>query len=217
MKDVSTASALTPELLVRAYAAGIFPMADDADDPDVFWVDPRRRGILPLEGLHISRSLKRTILSGRWTWTSNRAFGAVLDGCAARDTTWINWPIRDAMMALHRAGLAHSQEVWIDGELAGGIYGIALGGAFFGESMFSARRDGSKVALAVLTHRLLDGGFVLFDTQFVTPHLLTLGAKEICRDEYRARLAGALLVAATLDDEAAPAPQDVVQRRTHTS
>ena len=217
MKDVASGPPLTPDLLVRAYAAGIFPMAEDADDPDVFWVDPRRRGIMPLEGFHISRSLRRTILSGRWTWTANRAFEDVLDGCAARETTWMNWAIREAMLSLHAAGVAHSQEVWIDGELAGGVYGVALGGAFFGESMFSARRDGSKVALAVLTRRLIDAGFTLFDTQFVTPHLQTLGAVEICRDDYRARLTQALAVPAELRDAPMPTAQDVVQRRTQTS
>ena len=217
MKDVAPGPTLTPELLVRAYAAGIFPMADDADDPDVFWVDPRRRGVLPLDRFHVSRSLRRTILSGRWSWTANRAFEDVLDGCAARDTTWLNWPIREAMVALHAAGVAHSQEVWIDGELAGGVYGVALGGAFFGESMFSARRDGSKVALAVLTRRLADAGFALFDTQFVTPHLQTLGAVEICRDDYRSRLARALAIPAKLEDGPMPGVQEVVQRRTQTS
>ena len=217
MKDVASGPALTPDLLVRAYAAGIFPMAEDADDPEVFWVDPRRRGILPLDAMHLSRSLRRSILSGRWTWTADQAFEAVLHGCAARDTTWINWTIRDAMLSLHGAGVAHSQEVWMDGELAGGVYGIALGGAFFGESMFSARRDASKVALAVLTRRLLDGRYTLFDTQFVTPHLLTLGAQEICRDDYRTRLAAALRVDAQLDVDAVPSPQEVIQRRTHTS
>ena len=217
MKDVASGPPLTPELLVRAYSAGIFPMAEDADDPEVFWVDPRRRGVLPLDGFHISRSLRRSILSGRWTWTADQAFEDVLDGCAARETTWMNWPIREAMLALHAAGIAHSQEVWIDGELAGGVYGVALGGAFFGESMFSARRDGSKVALAVLTRRLIDAGFVLFDTQFVTPHLLTLGAEEICRDDYRARLTQALSIRASLADAPLPDAQDVVQRRTQTS
>ena len=217
MKDVSSGPPLTPDLLVRAYAAGIFPMADDADDPDVFWVDPRHRGVLPMDRFHVSRSLRRSILSGRWSWTANAAFAQVLDGCAARDTTWMNAPIRDAMLALFEAGVAHSQEVWRDGVLAGGVYGVALGGAFFGESMFSARRDGSKVALAVLTRRLLDAGFVLFDTQFVTPHLLTLGAEEITRDAYRAHLAQALRIGAHLDDSAAPTPQEVVQRRTQTS
>ena len=209
---------LTPERLLQAYAAGIFPMAEDASDPDVFWVDPRRRGVLPLAGFHISRSLRRSILSGRWRWTANKDFEGVIDGCAARETTWINRPIRSLTMALHDAGIAHSQEVWQDGELAGGIYGVALGTAFFGESMFSARRDGSKVALAVLTRRLLDSGFTLFDTQFVTPHLLTLGAEEIGRDDYRTRLAQALTVPAVLKgDGAMPTAQDVVQRRTQTS
>ena len=219
MKDVaSVGPPLTPDLMVRAYAAGIFPMADDADDPEVFWVDPRRRGVLPMERFHVSRSLRRSILSGRWSWTADRAFEDVLDGCASRETTWMNGPIREAMLALHAAGVAHSQEVWIDGELAGGVYGVALGGAFFGESMFSARRDASKVALAVLTRRLLDAGFTLFDTQFVTPHLLTLGAEEIGRDDYRARLVQALTVTAVLKgDGAMPTAQDVVQRRTQTS
>ena len=216
MKDIA-APPLSPELLLRAYAAGIFPMAEAEDDPAVFWVDPLRRGVLPLEGFRISRSLRRTITSGRFAWTGNADFEGVLEGCAARETTWINGPIRDMTLSLHEAGVAHSQEVWVDGALAGGVYGVALGRAFFGESMFSARRDASKVALAVLTRRLLDAGFELFDTQFITPHLASLGAVEISRAAYRERLARALGGPEGLLGLDMPTPQEVVQRRTQTS
>lgn len=206
---------VTPELLLRAYAAGIFPMAEDASDPELFWLDPRRRGILPLGGFHVSRSLRRTILSGDWSWSFDTAFGDVLDGCAARENTWINGPIRHLMQALHDAGHAHSVEVWRDGALAGGVYGAAIGGAFFGESMFSARRDGSKVALAVLTYALRQAGYSLFDTQFTTPHLVSLGAVEVSRAEYRAKLERA--IRSTPQALALPSAQEVVQRRTQTS
>lgn len=216
---------VTPELLLRAYAAGVFPMAERRDDPDLFWVDPRRRGVLPLEGFHVSRSLRRRILRGGYGTSVDRAFAGVLRGCADRPETWINDRIEELYLALFESGHAHSQEVWEGGELVGGVYGVVLGGAFFGESMFSRRADASKVALAFLTARLRRGGFALFDTQFVTPHLLSLGAEEITRTNYRARLARALRAPARFDaiepepapEEAARVAQPVVQRRTHTS
>jgi leucyl/phenylalanyl-tRNA---protein transferase len=183
---------ITPDILLRAYAMGIFPMAQGRDDPEIHWVDPRRRGVLPIMGLHLSRSLRKRLLRTDYHVTANTAFGAVLDGCAARDETWINPAIHALYLALHRQGHAHSIEVWQDGTLAGGVYGVTLGAAFFGESMFSARRDSSKVALAWLVHRLRVGGFQLFDTQFITPHLATLGALEIPRAEYHRQLAAAL-------------------------
>lgn len=189
---------LSPDLLLRAYTMGVFPMAASREDPQVHWVDPKHRGILPLDGFHVSRSLARQSRRGV-SVTVNRAFAAVLDACAARDETWINPAIRAAYLALHARGHAHSLEVWDAQGLMGGVYGVALGAAFFGESMFSARTGGSKLALAWLVHRLRAGGFVLFDTQFLTPHLASLGAVEIPRATYRRRLAQALAQPATFD------------------
>ncbi len=209
---------LTPEILLRAYASGIFPMAESRNDPEVFWVDPRARGVIPLDGFHISRSLARTIRQGRFRVTVDAAFEGVVDGCADRPETWINDTIRDLYTALHDGGAAHSVEVWDGPELVGGVYGVALGGAFFGESMFSRRRDASKVALAYLADRLREGGFRLFDVQFLTPHLASLGAIEISRDAYRARLADALEATADFSDGGpVPAPQVLMQRMTQTS
>lgn len=216
---------VTPDLLLRAYAAGVFPMAEHRDDPDVFWVDPRRRGVLPLERFHVSRSLRRRLLRRDYGTTVDRDFAGVLRGCADRPETWINDRIQSLYLALFEAGYAHSQEVWHGGELVGGVYGVALGGAFFGESMFSRRPDASKVALAFLTERLRRGGFTLFDTQFVTAHLLTLGAEEIPRAAYHKRLREALRTPARFDPRAAePSPdaaarlaQEVVQRSTQRS
>lgn len=192
---------LDPDLLLQAYAMGIFPMAEGRDDPQVHWVDPRRRGIFPLDGFHISRSLDRLIRRHNFTIRTNTAFEAVVDACAARDETWINAPIRSAYLELHRRGHAHSLEVWAGGQLAGGVYGVTLGAAFFGESMFSAQSGGSKVALAFLVHRLRAGGFRLFDTQFLTPHLASLGAVEIPRAEYHRRLAEAVALPARFEPE----------------
>lgn len=192
---------LDPDLLLQAYAMGIFPMAEGRDDPQVHWVDPRRRGIFPLDGFYISRSLARLIRRCNFTIRTNTAFKAVVDACAARDETWINAPIRSAYLDLHRRGHAHSLEVWAGGQLAGGVYGVTLGAAFFGESMFSAQSGGSKVALAFLVHRLRTGGFRLFDTQFLTPHLASLGAVEIPRTAYHRRLAEAIALPAQFEPE----------------
>jgi leucyl/phenylalanyl-tRNA--protein transferase len=183
---------LTPELLLAAYAQGVFPMAESRDDPEVFWVDPRRRGIFPLDGFRVSRSLSRTIRRGTFRVTFDTDFPGVVEGCAAREETWISDPIAALYGELHRMGHAHSVEVWDEARLVGGVYGVVLGAAFFGESMFSRRTDASKVALAHLVERLRAGGFALFDTQFLTPHLASLGAVEISRLEYRHRLARAL-------------------------
>jgi len=209
---------LGPEMLLRAYAAGIFPMAESRDAPEVFWVDPRRRGILPLDGFHISRSLARRMRKGGYTATLNRDFARVVDGCADRDETWINDEIRELYLALHAMGHAHSLEIWQDGQMVGGVYGVAIGGAFFGESMFSRRTDASKLALAHLVDHLRRCGFTLFDTQFITPHLHSLGALEISRADYRARLAEALKIPASINHEPlCTDPQLVVQRSTQTS
>jgi len=209
---------LSPELVMSAYASGIFPMAEARDDPGIFWVDPRRRGILPLDGFRISRSLARRIRRGDHDVTLSAAFDDVVAACADRPETWINAEITRIYGMLHRLGHAHSLEVWTEGELAGGVYGVTLGAAFFGESMFSRRTDGSKVALAFLTHHLRQCGFRLFDTQFITPHLASLGAIEIPRARYRAMLQQAVdmpasITARPLDTD----PQSVVQRRTQMS
>ena len=187
---------ITPELVLRAYQAGLFPMAEKRDAGKLFWLDPEQRGILPLDGFHAPRRLLRTVLSDVYAVTADTDFPAVIAACAApgkgRDDTWINPQIEALFTALHRAGHAHSVECRLDGALVGGLYGVALGGAFFGESMFSRARDASKVALIHLVARLRLGGFTLLDTQFVTAHLTQFGATEIPRDTYRERLAAAL-------------------------
>ncbi|PJE31363.1 leucyl/phenylalanyl-tRNA--protein transferase [Pseudooceanicola antarcticus] len=199
---------ITPELLLQAYMSGIFPMAESRDDPELFWVDPRRRGIFPLDGFRISRSLRRRLRRPDYSVTTDRDFTGVLEGCADREETWINDEISELYHALHDRGHAHSLEVWSEGgALIGGVYGVTLGRAFFGESMFSRRRDASKIALAWMVDRLNLCGFTLFDTQFLTDHLASLGAIEIPRARYHARLAEALRGAADFTRPAAP--QDV--------
>jgi leucyl/phenylalanyl-tRNA--protein transferase len=184
------------DALIACYRRGVFPMADARHDARVFLVDPARRGVLPLERFHTSRRLARTVRSDRFEIRLDTAFAQVVDGCAApragRLETWINAPIQQLCDELFDRGLAHSVEAWRDGRLVGGLYGVALGGAFFGESMFSAERDASKVALAHLAARLIVGGFKLLDTQFITEHLTSLGAEEISRGAYAERLAAAL-------------------------
>ncbi len=209
------AFAITPELVLRAYQAGLFPMAETRDADKLFWLDPERRGILPLDAFHAPRRLLRTVLSGPYEVTADTDFPAVIAACAApapgRDETWINPQIEGLFTALHRSGHAHSVECRQDGALVGGLYGVALGGAFFGESMFSRARDASKVALVHLVARLRLGGFTLLDTQFVTQHLTQFGATEIPRDAYRGRLAAAL--AAPAQWLAAPAGlREAIQR-----
>jgi leucyl/phenylalanyl-tRNA--protein transferase len=209
---------VTPELLLQAYRVGVFPMAEHRDDPEMFWVDPRRRGVFPLDGFHISRSLAKTLRRDAYEVTLNAAFGDVIDACADRSETWINQDIRMLYTDLHDMGHAHSIEVWMQDRLVGGVYGVAVGGAFCGESMFSRERDASKIALAWLVDLLRRTGFVLFDTQFLTHHLASLGAIEITRAEYRAHLAQALLVDADITRAPlAASGQDVVQRNTQTS
>ena len=185
-------SRLDPRLLLQGYAAGIFPMADSRDASELFWVEPRARAIIPLDGFHLSRSLKRTLRSGKFTLTLDRDFAGVIQACADRDETWINDDIERAMLALHSSGHAHSVEVWQGGELVGGLYGVKLGRAFFGESMFSRATDASKVALAWLVARLRAGGFTLLDCQFMTGHLASLGAISVPRRTYVTLLSGAL-------------------------
>lgn len=183
---------LDPRLLLQGYATGIFPMADSRDADELFWVEPRNRAIIPLDGFHLSRSLRRTLRSGKYAVTHDRDFAAVITACADRAETWINADLERAMLALHGSGHAHSLEVWEGDLLVGGLYGVKLGRAFFGESMFSRRTDASKVALAWLVARLLAGNFALLDCQFMTGHLASLGAISVPRDTYVSLLSAAL-------------------------
>ncbi|WP_211089763.1 leucyl/phenylalanyl-tRNA--protein transferase [Thalassobius vesicularis] len=209
---------LTPELLLNAYASGVFPMAETRDAPEIFWVDPRRRGVFPLDRFHISRSLARRLRRPDYQIRINSDFAGVVNGCADRPETWINDEIFGLYMQLHALGFAHSLEVWMDDALVGGVYGVTLGRAFFGESMFSRRPNASKIALAWLVDRLNVAGFTLFDTQFITPHLASLGAIEIPRARYRALLDQALEGDADFTGPPLPrSAQEVLQRSTHTS
>lgn len=187
---------LTPDLIIRAYRAGIFPMAEDARSDDLFWVSPQQRGILPLDGFHVSKSLRKRLRSHAWTLRVDTDFAAVIEGCATagseRGSTWINRTIRDLYGRLFERGVCHTVEVWEGEALVGGLYGLAIGAAFFGESMFHRRTDASKVALVHLVERLRAGGFRLLDTQFLTAHLRTFGGIEIPREDYEVRLAAAL-------------------------
>ena len=187
---------LTPEILLRAYRVGIFPMAESADDPELFWVDPKRRGILPLDGFHLSRRLRRVVRQDRFEVRVDSDFAGTMAGCAEatekRPNTWINAEIVRLYTALHARGFAHSVECWREGALVGGLYGVSLGGAFFGESMFSRVADASKVALVYLVALLRQSDFRLLDLQFVTPHLAQFGAIEIPRAQYRRLLTDAL-------------------------
>ncbi len=188
--------ALSPDLLLRAYAYGVFPMGEDRDDPTVFWVDPEVRGIIPLDEFHVPRRLARTIRADKFKTTIDADFGATIEACAERRSerlsTWINDDIIKNYTALHEMGHAHSVETWHDGKMVGGLYGVSLGAAFFGESMFSHARDASKVALVRLVAQLKSGGFKLLDTQFLTEHLSQFGACEITRDKYQQLLRGAV-------------------------
>jgi len=187
---------LTPELIIRAYQAGIFPMAEDAGSPDLFWVSPQHRGIIPLDRFHVSRSLRKAMRTLDFSIRIDTDFAAVIEGCATagtdRESTWINPTIRKLYTQLFERGVCHTVEVWDGDELVGGLYGLSIGAAFFGESMFHRATDASKIALAHLVERLRAGGYRLLDTQFVTDHLKTFGGIEIPREEYDVKLADAL-------------------------
>jgi leucyl/phenylalanyl-tRNA--protein transferase len=216
---------LTPDILVRAYGAGVFPMAESADDPELFWVDPRRRGILPLDAFHVARRLRRVVRQQIFEIRCDSAFEDVIRACAAasekRPNTWINDEIVRLYAALFARGAAHSVECWRVGELVGGLYGVSLGAAFFGESMFSRESDASKVALVHLVARLRLGGFRLLDTQFLTPHLARFGGIEISRKHYHRLLAEALSYRAVFPSAlpvcAGSDPLAVLQSSTLTS
>lgn len=209
---------LTPELLLRAYAAGVFPMAESRDDPEIHWVNPRHRGILPLDGFHTSRSLARRMRKGGYEARLNGDFTGVVKACAARDETWINDEIFSLYNQLHDMGSAHSFEIYHQGQLIGGVYGVTIGAAFFGESMFSHRTDASKLALAHLVDHLRMCGFQLFDTQFITPHLSRLGAQGLGRATYHRMLEDALQDEADITSHpVCDDPYSVLQRNTQTS
>lgn len=217
---------LSPEILVRAYAAGVFPMSESRNDPTIFWVDPRLRGIIPLDNLHVSKSLKKTVKKNKFEIRCDTAFARVMEGCAlprpGHPETWINDEIIRAYNEMHEMGLAHSVECWREGRLVGGLYGVSLRGAFCGESMFSLETDASKVALVHLVARLKLGGYVLLDTQFLTEHLKTMGAIEISNREYLERLERALGVDAKFpknpsDDEIAKSLNAVLENNHKTT
>ena len=187
---------IPPELLLKAYASGVFPMAESADDPEVFWVRPESRGVIPLDAFHVPKSLAKTVRRGLFEIRFDSDFAGVMEGCAetgeGRPSTWINAPIREAYQDLHRRGHCHSVEAWQDGGLVGGLYGVSLGRAFFGESMFARATDASKVCLVHLVERLRERGFVLLDTQFTTDHLKRFGAIDVPRRRYEKLLEAAL-------------------------
>ncbi len=204
-------STITPQILLKAYAAGIFPMAESADDPALYWIDPDERGVIPLNEFHLPRRLRRTILSKVFEVRTDSAFRQVMEACSEerpeRPSTWINSRIKSLYNQLFKMGFCHSVECWRDGNLVGGLYGVSIAGAFFGESMFSRERDASKVALVYLVARLKAGGYTLLDTQFVTDHLLRFGAREVDRPEYHQLLEAALGVEGDFD--ALPSDADV--------
>jgi leucyl/phenylalanyl-tRNA--protein transferase len=213
---------ITPQVLLKAYACGIFPMAESALDHSLFWVEQELRGIMPLREVHVPRRLARTIRQRKFEVRVDSDYHGVIDGCASsrpgRRTTWINPQIRRLYGQLFRMGHCHTIETWMDGELVGGLYGVELGRAFFGESMFSFERDASKVALVYLMARLVHGGFTLLDTQFVTEHLKTFGAREIGREQFQSLLAAAVRGKANFQRLSADAdPSEVLQLVSQTS
>ncbi|RIK88443.1 MAG: leucyl/phenylalanyl-tRNA--protein transferase [Hyphomicrobiales bacterium] len=196
IRPLAPANSISPDLLLRAYATGVFPMAESADDPEVFWVRPELRGIIPLDGFHVPKSLTKTLRQDRFDIRFDTDFPGVIDGCAeareGRPSTWINQPIREAYGELFARGHCHTVEAWREDRLVGGLYGVTLGRAFFGESMFSRERDASKVCLVHLVRRLRERGFALLDTQFTTEHLKRFGAIDVTRGKYERMLEEAL-------------------------
>ncbi len=195
---------ITPQLLLKAYSCGMFPMADSADDPEIFWVEPEVRGVIPLDGFRVSKSLAKKYRQNRFEIRVNTAFNAVVGGCAEpssdRPNTWINATIRGLYSQLHQMGHAHSVEAWNNDQLVGGLYGVSLQGAFFGESMFSRQTDASKICLVHLVERLRRRGYVLLDTQFTTDHLKRFGAVDMPKYDYEAALNNAMAVEATFTE-----------------
>lgn len=210
---------LTPDMLLKAYAVGVFPMAEDRNDPELFWVDPRMRGVILLDRFHVPRSLRKVVRRQPFDVTFDRAFEAVIEACAEstdeRPRTWINDKIIELYATLHRMGHAHSVECWRDGYLVGGLYGVSLGGVFFGESMFSRATDASKVALVHLAAALRLGGYRFIDTQFITKHLARFGAIELPRNEYRKLLADSLGMRARIESDVDPAYIDHIMMKSN--
>lgn len=220
--DTETDGEITADILLRAYAYGVFPMGESRDDPSLYWVDPQERGIIPLDGFKLPRKLRSTVRKSPFKVTIDTSFRAVMEACAlpapGRSGTWINDRIVDLYCELHERGYAHSVECWKDQQLVGGLYGVSLGAAYFGESMFSRETDASKIALTYLVARLRRGGFKLLDTQFVTDHLAQFGALEIPRDEYRRRLAEAITLQSDFYSlDAGAAAEEIVQSVSQTS
>lgn len=208
---------LTAERMLTAYSRGIFPMAESASDRQLYWFDPDERGILPVGGVHVSRSMRRFLRNSQWHATVDHAFERVVLACANRDETWINTELRDLYRSLHRLGHAHSLEVWQGDDLVGGVFGLSLGGAFFAESMFSRQPNGSKAALIWLSDHLRRSGFTLWDTQYPNPHLATMGGLTIDRQDYLARLDHALTVKTRFLQGPLPDAQALLQVTTQTS
>jgi leucyl/phenylalanyl-tRNA--protein transferase len=212
---------ITAEVLLKAYSIGVFPMAESASDPGLFWIEPEQRGLLPLDSFHVPRRLARTIRAGTFEIRTDTDFDGVIEGCArpgkGRNKTWINQRIRSLYRELFDLGHCHTIEAWRNDRLVGGLYGIALGGAFFGESMFSSERDASKVALVHLVARLRAGGFTLLDIQFVTGHLRRFGAFELDRETYQRRLNEALAVKADFHRIGGGTSVDILQLVSQTS
>lgn len=217
MSDRTQPLELTPSVLIRAYAAGVFPMAESAEADEILWIDPELRGIIPLNRFHVPRSLAKRIKQGGFRIDVDLDFEGVINGCAGRETTWINDDIRRLYIALFRMGYAHSVEIRIDDQLVGGLYGVKLGGAFFGESMFSDVQDASKIALVYLVARLKAGGFRLLDTQFVTDHLARFGARAILRARYHDMLEQAISSPADFEAVGDLTPQEALQLSTQIS
>jgi len=217
MSDRTQQLDLTPALLLRAYAAGVFPMAESAESDEIMWIDPELRGIIPLNRFHVPKSLAKRMKKGGYRVDVDLDFEGVINGCAGRETTWINDDIRRLYIALFRMGYAHSVEVRMDKQLVGGLYGVKLGGAFFGESMFSDAPDASKIALVYLMARLKAGRFRLLDTQFVTDHLARFGARAILRRRYQDMLELAISSPADFDAAGDLTPQEALQLSTQTS
>lgn len=208
---------VSAERLLFAYAQGVFPMAESASDPQLYWFDPPERGILPVGGVHVSRSMRRLLRRAGWHATVNRDFMSVIAGCADRPETWINAPLIGLYAELHRMGHAHSLEVWEGDALIGGTYGVSLGAAFFAESMFSRRPSASKAALIWMSHHLRACGFTLWDTQYPTSHLASMGGTAISRLDYRRRLARAVRQPVRFETTALPEAQALLQEITQTS
>lgn len=203
---------VTPEMLLSSYAQGLFPMAIDAGDPQLHWFDPPARGIFPVGGVHASRSLLRTLRQTRFRVTTNLDLSAVIQGCSDRAETWLNEPLTALYLRLHETGHCHSVELWEDETLVGGLFGVTLGSAFFGETMFSRRPNASKLALLWLDDHLLRSGFELFDTQYLTPHLASMGGQQVSRHEYRRRLRKAIAHEAQFGELPFPDAAELLQR-----